>query len=113
MKMKVKGNMKKIDRTKLRNNILYFAKIKGLKIGDIERHIGRRVGIVARWDDKDTRNIPIDDIYNIAILLDMTIDDLIHIDVEELERQQKLDDLKLKRAVIDKQIQELESEGKK
>lgn len=101
--------MKKINRTKLRDNILYFAKEKGLKIGDIERHIGRRVGIVARWKDKDTRNIPIDDIYNIAILLDMTIDDLINIDVNKIKNQQKIDELRQQQELINKQIKELEN----
>lgn len=109
--------MHKIDRKKLRNNILYFGSIKGFKIGDIERAIGRRVGIIARWKDKDTRNIPIDDIYNIAILLDMTIDELIHTDVEELKKQQEILkkqqeilELKEKLETLDRQIKYLEGE---
>lgn len=40
--------MEKIDRNKLRNNIIYFGRLKGLKIGDIERAIGRRLGIISR-----------------------------------------------------------------
>lgn len=102
--------MNKIDRKKLRENILHFGKLKGLKIGQIEKAIGRKAGIISRWEYKDTRNIPIDDIYNIAILLDMTIDELIHYDVVEFKKQQELMELKKQRELIDSQIRELEGD---
>lgn len=103
--------MKKIDREKLRDNILYFGKLKGLKIGEIETLIGRRLGLISRWANKKPETISLDVVYNIAVLLDVTIDDLISSDTTELrkalEKQQKLDDLKLQRAIINNQIAEL------
>lgn len=118
--------MNRIDREKLRDNILYFGKIKGLKIGDIERSIGRRLGIVSRWKSKNTYTIPLDDIYNIAIILNITIDELINADTKELRKQQELfklkqqlelvelkkqreiNELRIQYELIDKQIKELE-----
>ena len=101
--------MNKIDREKLRDNILYFGAMKGLRIGDIERHIGRRLGIISRWRRNNTENIPLDDVYNIAILLGITIDDLINTDVKEIRKQQEISELKEQRELIDKLIEQLET----
>lgn len=100
--------MIKIDKEKLRNNILYYGGIKGLKIGDIERHIDRRLGIVSRWARNDTENVPLDDIYNIALLLEVSIETLITTDVESLLREQELIELKERRELLDRQIKKLE-----
>lgn len=99
--------MNKIDRNKLRNNIIYFGKLKGLKIGDIERTIGRRLGIISRWKTKQVDTIPLDDIYNISLLLDVTIEDLINTDLETLMREQEINELEKQVELINNQIKEL------
>lgn len=109
---------KEIDRNKLRSNVLYYAKLKGLKIGEIERTIGRRAGYIARWGRTET--ISVEDLYNIALILDTTIDNLINEDIEEkliLEEIEKLkqkihkiEEHKQQQIVnIEQQIQELEN----
>ena len=99
--------MNKIDRNKLRNNIIYFGRQKGLKIGDIERAIGRRLGIISRWKTKQVDTIPLDDIYNISLLLDVTVEDLINTDVERLMREQEINELEKQAKLINNQIKEL------
>lgn len=99
--------MNKIDRNKLRDNIMYFGKRKGLKIGDIERTIGRRLGIISRWKTKQINTIPLDDIYNISLLLDVTIEDLINTDTKKLKREQEISELEKQAELINNQIKEL------
>lgn len=103
--------MSRIDRKKLRDNIIYFGSVKGLRIGDIEKSIGRRLGIISRWENKNPRTIPLDDIYNIAILLGITIDELINTDINVLIKQQEILTLKEQREMLDRQIKELEGEN--
>ena len=76
--------MNRIDRHKLRENIIYYSSLKGMRIGEIEKAIGRRLGIISRWCNKNVDTIPLDDIYNIALILDVSIDELINTDVEKL-----------------------------
>ena len=102
--------MDKIDREKLRDNIWYFGAMKGLRIGDIERYIGRRLGIISRWRRNNTENIPLDDVYNISILLGITIDDLINTDVKAIKKQREISELKEQRELIDKLIEQLEGD---
>lgn len=99
--------MNKINRNKLRDNIIYFGRLKGLKIGDIERAIGRRLGIISRWKTKQINTIPLDDIYNISILLDVTIEDLINTDIKMLIRKQEISELEKQVKLINNQIKEL------
>ena len=99
--------MNKIDRNKLRDNIIYFSKLKGLKIGDIERAIGRRLGIISRWKTKQINTIPLDDIYNISQLLDVTIEELINTDIKKLKREQEINELQKQVELINNQIKEL------
>ena len=99
--------MNKIDRNKLRNNIIYFGRLKGLKVGDIEMSIGRRLGIISRWKTKQINTIPLDDIYNISLLLDVTIEDLINTDLEMLIREQEINKLEKQVELINNQIKEL------
>ena len=99
--------MNKIDRNKLRDNIIYFGRLKGLKIGDIERAIGRRLGIISRWKTKQIDTISLDDIYNISILLDVTIEDLINTDIKMLIREQEISELEKQLELINNQIKEL------
>ena len=99
--------MQKINRNKLRDNIIYFGRLKGLKIGDIERAIGRRLGIISRWKTKQINTIPLDDIYNISLLLDVTIEDLINTDIKKLKREQEISELEKQVELINNQIKEL------
>lgn len=103
---------KKIDRCKLRENILYYASLRDLQIGEIEKAIGRRAGIVSRWANKKTDNVPLDDIYNISLLLNVSVEELINTDVESLLKLEELKSLKEQRELIDKQIRYLENEKK-
>lgn len=98
---------KEIDRVKLRRNVLHYAKLKGIKIGEIERAISRRAGYIARWER--TTTISVEDVYNIALILDVTIDSLINEDIDEKIRLEEIEKLKEQIANIEQQIQELEN----
>lgn len=100
--------MNKIDRVKLRDNILYFGKLKGLKIGDIEKGIGVRLGMVSRWANKKPDVISLDIVYNISTMLDIPIDVLITADTSELRKEQELIELKEQRDELDERIKRLE-----
>lgn len=104
--------MKKINRKKLQENIWYFGMLKNLKIGEIEKSVGCRLGIVSRWANKDTKTIPLDIIYNIAKILGVTIDELISADIETIKRQKEMLELKQQREILDKKICELEKREK-
>lgn len=98
---------KEIDRVKLRRNVLHYAKLKCIKIGEIERAISRRAGYIARWER--TTTISVEDVYNIALILDVTIDSLINEDIDEKIRLEEIEKLKEQIANIEQQIQELEN----
>ena len=102
--------MNKIDRVKLRDNILYFGKLKGLKIGDIEKGIGVRLGMVSRWANKKPDTISLDVVYNISTMLDIPIDVLIIADTRELLKEQELIELKEQRDELDERIKRLEGD---
>lgn len=100
--------MNKIDRVKLRNNILSFGKLKGLKIGDIETGIGVRLGLVSRWANKKPDTIPLDIVYNISTMLDIPIDVLINANTSDILKEQELIELKERRDELDERIKRLE-----
>lgn len=102
--------MNKIDRVKLRDNIIYFASKKGLKIGDIERGMGKPVGTISRWVSNNPDRIPLDVVYHISLLLEVTLDELINTDINILIKEQEIVALREQRDMIDKQIKELEGD---
>lgn len=96
----------RLDRNKLRRNVLYYAELRGLKIGEIERSIGRRAGYIARWPR--TESISIEDVYEIANILDVTIDTLINEDVDLKVKLEEIAKLKEKIEDLEGQIKEIE-----
>ena len=96
----------RLDRTKLRRTVLYYAELRGLKIGEIDRSIGRRAGYIARWPR--TESISIEDVYEIANILDVTIDTLINEDVDLKVKLEELAKLKEKIEDLEGQIKEIE-----
>lgn len=96
-----------LDRSKLRRNVLYYAELRGLKIGEIERSIGRRAGYVARWPR--TESISVEDVYKIANILDVNIDTLINEDIDSKIKLQEIAELKQKIGDIEEQIKEIEA----
>ena len=96
-----------LDRGKLRRNVLYYAELRGLKIGKIERSIGRRAGYVARWPR--TESISIEDVYKISNILGVTIDTLINEDIDSKIKLQEIAELKQKIGDIEEQIKEIEA----
>lgn len=96
----------RLDRNKLRRNVLYYAELRGLKIGEIERSIGRRAGYIARWPR--TKSISIEDVYEIANILDVTIDTLINEDVDLKVKLEEIAKLKEKIEDLEGQIKEIE-----
>lgn len=108
-----------IDNNKMRDNILYFAKLKGVKIGEIERAINRRLGYISRWRKNSSRAVPIEDVYNIARFLGVTVDNIIVTDSDVLQKKLEIEKLNKQIAKIriekgleieniKKQIRELE-----
>jgi transcriptional regulator with XRE-family HTH domain len=95
-----------LDRNKLRRNVLYYANLKGLKIGAMERSIGRRAGYIARWGRTET--ISVADVYKIANILDVTIDTLINEDVDLKVKQEEITKLKQQIDNLENQIKEIE-----
>lgn len=84
-----------LDRNKLRRNVLYYANLRGLKIGEIERSIGKPAGHISRWE-KETTRIDLICVYKISIILDVTIDTLINEDIELKAKLQEIATLKRK-----------------
>lgn len=95
-----------LDKDRLRRNVLYYAELKGLKIGEIERSIGRRAGYIARWPR--TQTISLEDVYKIANILDVTIDTLINEDIDSKIKLQEIAELKEKIGDLEAQIKEIE-----
>ena len=90
-----------IDNNKMRDNVLYFADLKGVKIGEIEKAINRRLGYISRWRKNSSKAVPIEDVYNIARFLGVTIEDIIISDVNVLKKN-----LKIKK--LNEQIEDIE-----
>lgn len=85
-----------IDKKRLQENIIYFGKLKNLKIGEIEKTIGVRLGLISRWANKQPKNVSLEVVNNIANLLDVTIDDLINTNVDKLKKEQEITELKIR-----------------
>lgn len=85
-----------IDKKRLQENIIYFGKLKNLKIGEIEKEIGVRLGLISRWANKQPKNVSLEVVNNIANLLDVTIDDLINTNVDKLKKEQEITELKIR-----------------
>ena len=98
-----------IDKKRLQENIIYFGKLKNLKIGEIEKTIGVRFGLISRWANKQPKNVSLDVVNNIANLLDVTIDDLINTNVDKLKKEQEITELKIR---LEELSNELGSEQK-
>ena len=96
-----------LDRGKLRRNVLYYAGLRGLAIGELERSIGRRTGYISRWER--TQTIGIEDVYKIANILDVTIDTLINEDIDLKIKLQEIAELNQKIDNIKDQIKEIEA----
>lgn len=56
-------------------NVRYVAKRKGLKIGEIEKEVGVRIGYFSRKSQTDT-STSLEVIYKTAKILDVSIDEL-------------------------------------
>lgn len=82
-----------IDNNKMRDNILYFAKLKGIKIGEIEKAIDRRLGYISRWRKNSSKAVPIEDVYNIARFLGVTVEDIIMSDINVLKKNLEIEKL--------------------
>lgn len=78
-----------IDKKRLQKNILYFGKLKNLKIGEIEKSVGVRLGLISIWANKQSKDISLETISNIAKLLGVTIDELINTDTNRLEKEKE------------------------
>ena len=96
-----------LDRIRLRRNVLYYADERGLKIGEIERSIGRRAGYIARWVRTDS--ISIEDVYKISNILGVTIDTLINEDIDSKIKLLEIEKLKQTIGDIEEQIKEIEA----
>ena len=75
----------KIDKSQLYSNIKYKITEKNLKIGEVETKAGMTAGYLSKLqkDESKTNNI-LDFIVNVAKLLDVSIDSLIHVDYASL-----------------------------
>lgn len=82
-----------IDNNKMRDNILYFAKLKGIKIGEVEKAIDRRLGYISRWRKNSSKAVPIEDVYNIARFLGVTVEDIIMSDINVLKKNLEIEKL--------------------
>lgn len=102
--------MNKVDRKKLLNNIKYYGKLKGLKIGEIEQAVGKRLGIFSRWSNKQIETISLDVVYNVSLLLGVKIDDLINLNLDKELKLQELTELQKEREIVEKKITALEKE---
>lgn len=99
----------KIDNGKMRDNILYFAELKGIKIGEIERAIGRnRLGYISRWRKNSSRAVPVEDVYNISRVLGVTVEDIITLDTSVLKKKLEIEKLNDQIESIKQQIKDLE-----
>ena len=80
----------KIDKSQLYSNIKYKITEKNLKIGDVETRAGMTAGYLSKLqkDESKTNNI-LDFIVNVAKLLDVSIDSLIHVDYASLTNTEK------------------------
>ena len=97
-------NFNKIDNNKMRDNILYFAKLKGIKIGEIERAIGKRLGYVARWRKNTSQAVPVEDVYNISRILGVTVEDIIVTESDVLQKKLEIEKLNKELEKLNEQL---------
>lgn len=102
--------MAMIDKKKLQENIIYFGKLKNLKIGEIEKEIGVRLGLISRWANKQSKNISLEVVNDIANLLDVTIDELINTNVNKLKKEQEINELKTRIKELSNELEEISNE---
>ena len=101
----------KIDKSQLYSNIKYKITEKNLKIGEVETKAGMTAGYLSKLqkDESKTNNI-LDFIVNVAKLLDVSIDSLIHVDYASLTNAEEYFANFLDKLIRDTLAEELEWE---
>lgn len=97
---------KKIEiNNRIVNNIYHLCKLKNIKIGDLEKKIGVRIGYFSR-KKKSYSTIGIFELIETTEILEICLDEIINVDYKEqylkIELQEELEEIeKRKQEIID------------